>query len=165
MAGLRHVGEAAPLLPVFQAMIRLMIGQQRQLQPDPRTVVDGMVTGKEAGLLIFEPRTRRGVFPDAQMRKSDNTLAMRKVRQLLGHEPFLYNVVYQPQQSVQQKSVRVPPVVRASRRIESIDGYLDRVLELVVPAELPSVPPQPRPLDILPGSLTALESVLGSCWQ
>jgi hypothetical protein len=74
--------------------------------------------------------------------------ALHNVRRLLSHEPFLYNIVHQPKSDVEDWTVRVPAALRAYRDIESIDDYLDRLVEQVAPPPPPSGPPSPSPLDI-----------------
>lgn len=119
--------------------------------PSPGTVVEAKVSSRQ----IEEQLTTRSIeglcAPPVEA-------TMRKVRRLLGHEPFLYNVVHQPKPDIEDWTIQVPAALRAYRNISSIDDYLDRLVEQVTPAEPPSVPPSPRPLDV-PYAVGYLDSV------
>jgi len=70
---------------------------------------------------------------------------MRKVIWLIGHEPFLYNVVQQPKPDIEEWTAPILAVLRAYRGITSIDDCVDRVIELVAPADLAEcLPDAPR---------------------
>jgi hypothetical protein len=73
---------------------------------------------------------------------------MRKLRQLLAHEPFLYTVVQQLDPAKEEWTLQVPAVLRAYRGLATIDDYLDRVIEQVAPPGPPPVPLSFSALDI-----------------
>lgn len=83
---------------------------------------------------------------------------LRKVRRLLGHEPYLYSVVHQPKPDIEDWTARVPAILRSYRGIGSVDDYLDRLITLVAPPEPPSAPPSSGPLDI-PYAIGYLDAV------
>ncbi len=152
VAGLRHVSGAGPLLGAFLTTIRFLVEQQRSLVPSPARVVEATVASEaiEKELLTAGIEGKR-LRPPASLLK-------RKLRAVLGHEPLLYSVVQQPQQGVEQWTVRVPAALRRYRSLDSIEDYLDRVTELVAPHEPPSVPFSAGPLDI-PNSVGYLDAV------
>jgi hypothetical protein len=54
------------------------------------------------------------------------TFTIPKLRKLLAHEPFLYNVVHQPNPAAKEQwTLQVPAVLRAYRGLAMIDA--DRV--------------------------------------
>ena len=73
---------------------------------------------------------------------------MRKLRQLLAHEPFLYTVVQQLDPAKEEWTLQVPAVLRAYRGLATIDDYLNRVIEQVAPPGPPPVPLSFSALDI-----------------
>lgn len=152
VAGLRCLRPAAePLLGSFLVTVWHMIDAQSKLTPDPRQVVEAMVSSSS----ITEELTTwsiKGVSgPPVEA-------MLRKVRRLLGHEPYLYNVVQQPKPDVEDWTARVPAILRSYRGIGSVDEYLDRMIALVAPPEPPSAPPSSGPLDI-PNAVGYLDAV------
>jgi hypothetical protein len=67
-----------------------------------------------------------------------------------GREPFLCNVASQPKPDTGERTARVPPILGAYRGVASIDGYLDRVVELAGHPEPPAVPPSASATAALP---------------
>ena len=142
VAGLRYLGSATePLLGSFLVTVRHMVDAQSKLTPDPRQVVEATVS---SGSIMEELTTWsiKGVSgPPVEA-------MMRKVRRVLGHEPYLYNMVHQPKADIEDWTARVPAILRSYRGIESVDDYLDRLIALVAPPEPPFAPPSSGPLDI-----------------
>jgi hypothetical protein len=152
VAGLRYLQPATePLLGAFLVTVRHMVDTQSKLTPDPRQVVEATVS---SGSIAEELRT--WITRDESGPPVEATL--RKVRRLLGHEPYLYNVVQQPKPDIEDWTARVPAILRSYRGIGSVDDYLDRLIALVAPAEPPSVPPSSGPLDI-PQAVGYLDAV------
>jgi hypothetical protein len=140
VAGLWHLRPATePLLLAFFEAIRCMIEAQRRLVPSPSEVVEASV---QSGAI-----SRRLVGPMFGVSLDLLDVALRKIRRLLSHEPFLH-LVHQPKPDIEDWSVRVPAVLRVYRDITSIDDYLDCVAGQVAPPEPPAAPPSPSPLDI-----------------
>ena len=142
VAGLRYLRPATePLLGAFLVTVRHMVDVQSKLTPDPRQVVEATVS---SGSIAEELTTWsiEGVSgPPVEA-------MLRKVRRLLGHEPYLSNVVHQPKADIEDWTARVPAILRSYRGIGSIDDYLDRLIALVAAPEPPSAPPSSGPLDI-----------------
>jgi hypothetical protein len=141
VTGLRCLRPAAePLLGAFLATVWHMIDAQSKLTPDPRQVVEATVS---SGSIMEELRTWsiKGVSgPPVEA-------MLRKVRRVLGHEPYLSNV-HQPKADIEDWTVKVPAILRSYRGIGSVDDYLDRLITLVTPPKSPSAPPSSGPLDI-----------------
>lgn len=159
IAGLRHVPEAGPLLGAFLATIQYLVEQQRKLIPSPREVVEASVRDAAIAEQVLTASFGGAAAPplDFRTRKLVDP-TMNKLRQLLGHEPFLYNVAAPLSPPDVGWTVRVPAVLRAYRGVATIDDYLDRVDELVAPAALPTVPPSFGALDI-PYAIGYLDAV------
>jgi hypothetical protein len=152
VAGLRYLRlTTEPVLGAFLVTIRHLVEAQRRLVPSPTTVVEAAVPSGEIAEQLTTWSIRGVSAPPAEA-------TMRKVRRLLKHEPFLYNVVQQPKPDIEEWTVRVPAALRAYRGISSIDDYLHRLVEQVAPPELPPVPLSARPLDI-PNSVGYLDAV------
>lgn len=152
VAGLRYLTSAAePLLGSFLVTIRHMIDEQAKLTPDPGQVVEATISSSS----ITEELTTRSIKGESGPPVG---AMLRKVRWLLGHEPYLYNVVHQPKPDVEDWTVRIPAILRSYRGIASIDDYLDRLIDLVELPEPPSAPPSSGPLDI-PNALGYLDAV------
>jgi hypothetical protein len=141
VAGLRHLPEAEPLLRSFVAVIRYLVDRKRNLVPSPRKVVEATVTSADLADKVLTASIGAGAAPPVEA-------TMRKVRQLLGHEPFLYSVVQQPDPAKEEWTLRVPAVLRAYRGVTTIDDYLDHVIEQVAPQAPPPVPLSFGALDI-----------------
>lgn len=142
VAGLRYLRPGTePLLGAFLVTVRHLVDTQRVLVPSPAKVVEATVSSDTLANVIKTESIRGVSAPPVEA-------TMRKVRQLLGHEPFLYHIVQHPRTEQERWTVQVPAILRAYRDISSIDDYLDKVIELVAPPEPPSVPPSAAPLDI-----------------
>ena len=141
VAGLRHLPEAEPLLYAFVTMIRHLVDRKRNLAPSPAKVVEATVTSAEIASELLHGSTGTGATPPVDA-------TMRKLRQLLAHEPFLYTVVQQPDPAKEEWTLQVPAVLRAYRGLATIDDYLDRVIEQVAPPGPPPVPLSFSALDI-----------------
>jgi hypothetical protein len=154
VAGLRHLGPGTePLLGSLLVTLRCLADAQRALVPSPSQVVEATVS---SGTIAEELTTWsiRGVSaPPVEA-------TMRKLRQLIGHEPFLYHVVQHPRAEEEEEewTVQVPAILRAYRNVASIGDYLDRVTGLVIPPEPPSAPLTSGPLDI-PQAVGYLDAV------
>lgn len=151
VAGLRQVSGAGPLLGAFLTTIRFLVAQQRSLVPSPAKVVEATVTSEAIEEELLTASIKGASGPPV-------SLLMRKLRVVLGHEPLLYSAVHQPQQGVEQWTVRVPASLRRYRGVDSVEDYLDRVTELVAMPETPSVPFSAGPLDI-PNAVGYLDAV------
>ena len=141
VAGLRHLPEAKPLLRAFVTMIRHLVDRKRNLAPSPAKVVEATVTSAEIASELLRASSGTGAATPVDA-------TMRKLRQLLAHEPFLYTVVQQLDPAKEEWTLQVPAVLRAYRGLATIDDYLDRVIEQVAPPGPPPVPLSFSALDI-----------------
>jgi len=71
---------------------------------------------------------------------STSAMTMRKLRAIIGTEPLLYNVIMQPDQALEQWTVRVPAILRAYRGIETAGEYVSKLADLITPERRQSVP-------------------------
>lgn len=150
VAGLRHLPEAKPLLGSFVAMIRYLVDRKRNLTPSPGKVVEATVTSAAIVSEVLTASTGADAAPPVEA-------TMRKLRQVLKHEPFL-SVLQQPDPKKEEWTIQVPAVLRAYRGVATIDDYLDHVIEQVAPPGPPSVPLSSSPLDI-PNAVGYLDAV------
>jgi hypothetical protein len=141
VAGLRHLPDAEPLLRSFVAVIRYLVDRKRNLAPSPRNVVEATVTSADIADKVLAASIEAGAAPPVEA-------TMRKLRQLLGHEPFLYSVLQQPDPAKEEWTLRVPAVLRAYRGVATVDDYLDHVINQVAPQTPPPAPLSFGALDI-----------------
>ncbi len=141
VAGLRYLRPATePLLGSFLVTVRHMVDAQSKLTPDLRQVVEATVSSGSI-MTEFAPWISKGARVEAMQ---------RKVRWMLGHEPYLYNVVHQVRpQSIFKKidcGLKVVPLVQPevfdSGRASNARGVLrapewQRVHRHQVPPALP----------------------------
>jgi len=149
VAGMARIPEAGSLLMAFLVMIRHLVDEQRRLIPSPGKVVEATVLSTAIAEQVLTASIEGLAAPPVDA-------TMRKLRELLGHEPFLYHVA-QPGTG-EPWTVQVPAVLRAFRGIGSVDDYLDRVVGLVAPDQPPPVPPSFSALDI-PYAIGYLDAV------
>lgn len=141
VAGLRYLQEAEPLVGAFLETILFLVDQQRKVVPSPHEMVEATVSrGAIEDHLLTASIAGRSGPPVAAL--------MRKLRQALGHEPFLYGSVQQPDPAAEEWTVQAPAALRAYRGITCVDDYLDRLVAEVAPPEQPSAPASSGPLDI-----------------
>ena len=151
VAGLGHAPEAEPLLKAFLATVGYLIDEQRRVVPSPTKVVAATVPS----VAIADQVLTTSINVEAAS-SVDSTL--RKLRQLLEHEPILWSGTVQRDPDGLHWSIRVPATLRALRGIVTIDDYLDRVVESVAPPAPPSVPISLGALD-LPYAVGYLDAV------
>jgi hypothetical protein len=152
VAGLRYMPQAESLLGAFLTAVQYLVERQRDLVPSPDTVVEATVTSEEIAKQILTASIAGTSAPPVDA-------TMLKVRQVLGHEPFLWSAISQPDPAKPDWTLQVPAVLRGYRDVTTIDDYLDRLLELVAPAgtEAP-VAWSPGALDI-PNAVGYLDAV------
>jgi hypothetical protein len=146
VAGLTYVGEAEALADGFIAFIGLMTKAQRTLMPDPHRVVEAEVSSDAIdGIARTMGVGGAGRLTDPASQKVD--LLRRKLRQLIGHEPFLGGI-HQMDPQVERWTINVPAVLRAYHDVATVGDYVSLVADLVTPETAPSAPPSPEPLDV-----------------
>jgi hypothetical protein len=142
VAGLWHLGPAAaPLVVAFKDTVRFLVQSQRNSVPSPSEVVEAKVTSHEVArwLAGSGPGNFLGLAAD---------VILRKVGQLLEHEPYLWHGFFRPDQTSERWELRLPASIRDFRDVTSVEEYIDKVEQLVEPPEPPSQPLSAAPLDI-----------------
>lgn len=163
VAGLSRVPEARLLVGLFCRLVELMTAALAGLEPDPRKVVTAQITSAAvAGIARADKRIGAEVN-DLPPGGVGLAITKRKARRLLEHEPFPFSI-HQPDPSAEEWTVEVPAVLHDYQGAATADDYLDRLISRVVPAETPSVPPSPGPLDI-PYAIGYLDAVWRSQTQ
>ncbi len=95
-------------------------------------------------------------------------MILRKVGQLVEHEPYLWHGFSRPAQDSDQWELKIPVSIRDYRDVTSVEEYIDVVEQRVAPPEPPSQPLSTAPLDIpyavvvLPLRGSALSAVLAA---
>jgi hypothetical protein len=152
VAGLRYIPRAESLLCVFLTAVQYLVERQRDLVPSPDTVVEATVTSEEIAKQLLTASITDTSAPPVDV-------TMLKLRQVLGHEPFLWSAISQPDPARPDWTLRVPAMLREYREVSVIDDYLDRLLELVAPAgTLVPAAGSPAALDI-PNAVGYLDAV------
>jgi hypothetical protein len=149
---LRSRLRASALLGAFLTAVQYLVERQRDLVPSPNTVVEATVTSEEIAKQLLTASIAGTSAPPVDA-------TMLKLRQVLGHESFLWSAISQPDPANPDWTLQVPAVLRGYRDVSTIDDYLDRLLELVAPAgtEAP-VAWSPGALDI-PNAVGYLDAV------
>jgi hypothetical protein len=142
VAGLWHLGSAsAPLLVAFKDTVRFLVDRQRSITPSPSEVAEAGVTSHEMARWLVGSGPGSLLGPAAEV-------IVRKVGQLLEHEPYLWHGFSRPDRESERWELRIPASIRDFCDVTSVEDYIDRMEQLVTP---PGPPPQPltaAPLDI-----------------
>jgi hypothetical protein len=142
VAGLWHLGSAsAPLLGAFMDTLRFLVERQRSIIPSPTELVEARVMSQEVGHWLADSESGR--LPDPVV-----DVFLRKVGQLLEHEPYLWRGFMRPDLESDRWELRIPVSIRGFRDVRTVEEYIDRVEQLVTPPEPPSQPLSAAPLDI-----------------
>ncbi len=142
VAGLWHLGSAsAPLLVAFKDTVRFLVERQRSITPSPTEVVEARVTSQEVA------RWLAGSGPRGLLGRAADVI-LRKVGQLLEHEPYLWHGFMRPDLESERWELRIPVSIRDFREVTAVEEYIDRVEQLVAPPDPPSQPLSAAPLDI-----------------
>jgi hypothetical protein len=142
VAGLWHLGSAsAPLLVAFKDTVRFLVARQRDITPSPTEVVVAGVTSHEVARWLAGRRGSGFLGPAAEV-------ILRKVGQLLEHEPYLWRGFNRPDEESERWQLEIAASIRNFREVTTVEEYVDRVEQLVAPPEPPSQPLSAAPLDI-----------------
>jgi hypothetical protein len=142
VAGMWHLGSAsAPLLVAFKDAVRFLADRQRSIIPSPSEVVAATATSAELAHWQAGPGPGNFQGPAAD-------IILRKVGQLLEHEPYLWHGFSRPDQGSDRWELKIPVSIRDYRDVTGVEEYIDVVEQLVTPPRLPSQPLSAAPLDI-----------------
>lgn len=148
VAGLSHVGAAAQLLVAFKDSLMFLVKEQQAITPDPYEVSAQRVASQELGRQLAQG----GLLGPAV------DVFVRKVGQLLEHEPHLWQQFSRPDKAGEHWELELRPSIRDYRDVTSIADYIDRVEQLVSPPEPPAQPLTASPLDI-PYAVSFIDAV------
>lgn len=142
VAGLWHLeSAAAPLLMAFKDTVRYLVECQRSMIPSPTEVVQPKVTSLDVARWLAGSGPGNLLGPAAD-------IIMRKLGQLIEHEPYLWRGFGRPEPDSERWELTLPVSIRDFRDVTSVEEYIDRMEQLVTPAEPPSQPLSAAPLDI-----------------
>jgi hypothetical protein len=137
-----HLGSAsAPLLVAFKDTVRFLVERQRSIIPSPSEVVEAGVTSHEVARWLAGSGPGNLLGPGADV-------ILRKVGQLLQHEPYLWHGFRRPDLQSERWELAIRVSIRDFRDVTSVEEYIDKVEQLVAPPEPPSQPLSAAPLDI-----------------
>jgi hypothetical protein len=151
-AGLWHVRpESELLLDAFAEAFRYLVSRLRTMEPSPCEVVQVSVSSAEVGRHLAAAGFPVASGPGAE-------IIVRKVGQLLEHEPYTWSGFMRPVVDDPAWEVRLSQVLRDFGEGLTAEGYVARVEELIEPPAPPSAPPSSGPLDI-PYAIDYLDAV------
>lgn len=151
VAGLWHIGGAAPLLETFLATLKYLNEQQRNLRPMPYDVVNVEVTSEDIAAHLLTSSIAGQSAPPVEA-------TMLKLHQILSLEPILHVGVQRPNLDMPHWIVRPSAALRELRAVTTIEEYLDRIIRWVAPPAPPQLPSSLEALDI-PYSVDYLDAV------
>jgi hypothetical protein len=125
----------------FKEAVRFLVQRQRDITPSPSEVVVAKATSHELAQWFASSGPSGFLGPAADV-------ILRKVGQLLEHEPYLWHGFSRPDSESERWELQIPASIRDFRDVTSIENYIDKVEELVEPPEPPSQPLTAAPLDI-----------------
>jgi hypothetical protein len=139
VAGMWHMGSAAaPLLAACMDTLRYLVKAQRSITPSPAEVVEARVSSQAIA----------GLLGGAGLRGPALEIFVRKVGQILEHEPYLWHRFMRPHPDDDSWELRVPVLIREFREVTSVQEYIETVERLAEPSAPPAQPLSAAPLDI-----------------
>lgn len=153
VAGLWHIRpDGVQLLMAFMETVRYLAKRLEAADPSPFQVVEVTVSSMEVARHLAGAGVPAVSGPAAE-------ITIRKVGQLLEHEPYLWNGFMRPDPGRPDAwSLRITPVLRDFSDLQTPADYVEQVEELVQPPVPPTVPPTAGPLDI-PFAIGYLDAV------
>ena len=136
VTGMRHVEGAAELAGVFLHMLKSMVVAELAFVPSPAEVLPVTLATETAKLLLKQLDQRLDIGPRA----------FDDIRELLRHEPATWHSV------ASENEWTLSPFLRSYRDIETLQQYVERVVEVYTP-------PQPDPEPLHPSSLSLPEAI------
>ncbi len=142
-AGLRFVLGAEPLLDAFLTTLRLITDKERSITPDPAEEVEATLTSDE----VKEQLTLQRLRPP----EADDLLVAAVGKVLQDEPPRAWSVMSGRSGDSGWWQVRLITGlsgIRALRGIDSIDGYVERIVQMLTPAPIPAIAPRSEPMDL-----------------
>ncbi len=136
VAGMSHVEGAAELVGLFLHMLKLMVVAELAFEPSPAQVLPVTLPTETAKLLLKRLDQRLDIGPRA----------FDDIRELLRHEPATWHSV------ASENEWKLSPFLRSYSDIETLQGYVERVVDVYTPSQ-----PEPEPLH--PSSLSLPEAI------
>ncbi|TDD87357.1 hypothetical protein E1293_08095 [Actinomadura darangshiensis] len=152
-AGLRLIPGTEPLQSAFLAAIQLMTERERAIQPDPTKEVLAHVDSEDVKSRLWSHAGKAGGPPPSD-------LVLAAVGTLLANEPLRAwsGLGTRAGGGWQMRLLTGLGGIRAMRGVESIDEYVERILQLLTPAPNPT-PPRPVGHMDLPQAIDYLDVV------
>jgi hypothetical protein len=129
------------MVMAFKDTVRFLVERRRHITPSPSEVVEVEVTSHEIGRWLAGSGPGNLQGPAAEV-------ILRKVGQLLEHEPYLWHGFGRPELQSERWELRIPVSIRDFRDVTTVEEYIDRLEQLVAPPEPPSQPLTAAALDI-----------------
>jgi hypothetical protein len=153
VAGLWHIRpDGVELLMAFTETVRYLASRLEAADPSPFEVVEVTVSSMEVARHLTSTGVPAVAGPAAE-------ITIRKVGQLLEHEPYLWNGFMRPDPGRPEVwSLRITPVLRDFGDLQTPADYIQQIEKLIQPPASPTVPPSAEPLDI-PFAIGYLDAV------
>ena len=129
---MRHVEGAAELAGLFLHMLKLMVVAELAFEPSPAEVLPVTLPTETARLLLKGLDQRLDIGPRA----------FDDIRELLRHEPATWHSV------ASDNEWKLSPFLRSYRDIETLQQYVERVVEVYTPPQLDPEPLHPSSLSL-----------------
>jgi hypothetical protein len=144
VAGMSHVEGAVELVGLFLHMLNLMVVAERAFEPSPAEVLTITLSTDTAKLLLKQLDQRLDIGPRA----------FDDIRELLRHEPATWH------SADSESEWKLSPFLRSYSDVETLQGYVERVIEVYTP-------PESNPEPLHPSSLSLPEAIdyLNLVWQ
>jgi len=136
VAGMSHIEGAAELVGLFLHMLKLMVATELTFEPSPAEVLPVTLSTETAKVLLKQLDQRLDIGPRA----------FDDIRELLRHEPATWH------SAATEDEWRLSPFLRSYTGIETLQQYVERVIEVYTP-------PQPDPEPLHPSSLALPEAI------
>jgi hypothetical protein len=141
VAGLWFILSAEPLLDAFLTTVRLITDKERAITPDPAKEVEATVTSAEVKERLALRRARP---PEA-----DDLLVAAVGKVLVEEPPRAWSRMGRSDDGGWQMRLFTGlSGVRVLRGVGSIDGYVERIVQLLTPAPIPAAAPWSQPMDL-----------------
>jgi hypothetical protein len=136
VAGMSHIEGATELIGLFLHMLKLMVAAEFAFDPSPAEVLPVTLPTETAKLLLKRLDQRLDISPRA----------FDDIRELLRHEPATWHSV------ASENEWKLSQFLRSYRDIETLQQYVERVINVYTP-------PQPDPEPLHPSSLSLPEAI------
>jgi hypothetical protein len=151
IAGLNQIAPDSPLVSRWIELLKLLVSEQARLKPDPETVVRCEVSAAQIRQHLYAGSSTTPVTGEQA------ALRLEQLQQVARFErPLMGRIVLPAGGGLW--SIEVPPGISRYEGIQTIEQYIERVTDILTPAEVPYTGSAPAGLS-LPDALSFLDAV------